>query len=121
MATKIAPATIDQSPPVVLNQSTDKEWLKSQKRHIDQQLKEIAAAEKSNPQERLAKEIEKQELSPNGSLTYDMFAYVNRRVVPGQSPEDAKEAVLAICARLIDEGLEKGNPWKLAQARKASK
>lgn len=93
-----------------LDSTTDLEYLRAQKRSIIEAIKQAKAASRGNAQERLAKEIETQELAPNKSLTYDMYAFVNRRVQLGQSPEEAKAAVLAICSRLIDSGLANGNP-----------
>ena len=119
MAVKTQPATVNQ--PVVLDSSTNLEYLRQQKREIQAAIKEAEAASRGNKQERLAREIESQELAPNRSLTYDMFAFVNRRTQLGQSPKEAKQAVLAFCSRLIDEGLATGNPCVAWHAAKASK
>jgi hypothetical protein len=119
-----AAATIDQPTPVVqqsveMDSKTRMEYLVSQQKAIRDAIKETRAADKAakaanrgnSLQERLAKEIETQELAPSNSLTYQMFTTVNRRVQLGQDPEEAKQAVLAICARLIDSGLANGNPF----------
>ncbi|MGO8948938.1 MAG: hypothetical protein ACLQUY_15070 [Ktedonobacterales bacterium] len=54
--------------PVVLNNTTDLEHLRQQARAIAAQIKEAKAASRGNEQqERLAKEIETQEMFPNRS------------------------------------------------------
>ena len=119
MAVKTQPVTGNQ--PVVLDKSTKTEYLKQQQREIAAAIREERAAARGNPQERLAREIESQELAPNKSLPYDCWAFVSRRVRLGQSPEDAKAGFMAIVSRLVDEGLEKGNPCVAWNAAKASK
>jgi hypothetical protein len=103
--TKVATVTIDQPTPVTpqpveLDSSTNLEYLLSQQKAINAAVKEARANQpKRNT---LQAEIAKQETSPNQSLVWLMWSMVRNRTQRGQPFDDAKAAVLAICANLID-------------------
>ncbi|MGO8948940.1 MAG: hypothetical protein ACLQUY_15080 [Ktedonobacterales bacterium] len=91
--------------PVVLDSNTDLASLLSQQKAIAAQIKEARANQpKRNT---LQAEIDKQETSPNQNLKWLMWSMVRNRTQRGQSFEEAKDQVLAICANLIDRAYGK--------------
>jgi hypothetical protein len=80
------------------------------------QLQAALKADKANQPKRnsLQAEIDKQETSPNQSLRWLMWSMVRNRTQHGQSFAEAREAVLVICANLIDAGHGK-DTWNEAK------